>query len=182
MRYEDERERWSDEFEGAVVRHTSGNDMPVRIRRKDGSVRWCAVSWQPIYNAQGGCMGHRSSVRDISKRKKIAEELKTAKEAAEAASNAKSVFLANLSHEVRTPIMAMLGAAESAGTVLQGGRSGAQPTDIILRKGRLLLSLFDDLLDAARPELGPNRVERLEPGLDGGAVDLLAPRRTAGDR
>ncbi|UCE60564.1 MAG: PAS domain S-box protein [Phycisphaerales bacterium] len=170
MFHEDERERWSDEFEGAVVRRTSGNDMPVRIRCKDGSVRWCAVSWQPIYNSQGGCMGHRSSVRDISKRKKIAEELEKAKEAAEAASNAKSVFLANLSHEVRTPIMAMLGAAESAGTVLQGGPPGIQTADIIQRNGRLLLSLFDDLLDAAHMTVGKFRVNRAQHSLP----DILA--------
>ncbi len=52
-----------------------GNDLPFRARRKDGAVVWVAVSWQPIYDDHGQCLGHRSTIRDISARKKWEEAL-----------------------------------------------------------------------------------------------------------
>lgn len=61
-------------FRGALA-GTSGNDLPFRLRRKDGTFLWVAVSWQPIYGANGTCLGHRSSVRDISDRKRAEEAL-----------------------------------------------------------------------------------------------------------
>ena len=53
----------------SAVNGSSGNDVEFRIRRNDGSTKWVAVSWQPIYNSDGLSLGHRSSIRDISERK-----------------------------------------------------------------------------------------------------------------
>jgi len=87
-------------------------------------------------------------------RRDTATKLQRAKEAAEAADRAKSEFLSNVSHEIRTPIMAMLGAIELIGP--SDGRSDS-PIDfreIILRNGKHLGSLIEDLLAAARVESG----------------------------
>jgi PAS domain S-box-containing protein len=51
----------------------SGNDIPFRVRHKDGSIRWAAISYQPIYAANGDFLGLRSSVRDITERKRTEE-------------------------------------------------------------------------------------------------------------
>ena len=138
----------------AIAERTSGTDRPVRFRRKDGSVRWGSVSWQPIYDDDGFCLGIRSSVRDITDRVKVAEELEAAKEVAEAACRSKGVFLANLTHELRTPIMALLAAAEMLGHEPSDQQHASSQRDIIVRNSRHLLSLFDGLFDAARVEGG----------------------------
>lgn len=80
-------------------------------------------------------------------RRRARADLRQAKEAAESANRAKSRFLANISHEIRTPITAMLGAAE----LLPGADT---QTDIILRNGRHLLALIDDLLDLSAVDAG----------------------------
>ncbi len=62
-------------WEGALA-GSSGNDVPFRLRCKDGRLRWVAVSWQPIHSSSGACLGHRSSIRDISDRKQVEDALR----------------------------------------------------------------------------------------------------------
>lgn len=59
-----------------ATRGSSANDVEFRIRCKDGSQKWVAASWQPIYDGNGSGIGHLSSIRDITDRKKIEEQLK----------------------------------------------------------------------------------------------------------
>ncbi len=68
------REEISRAFRGALA-GTCGNDLPFRIRRKDGTTVWAAVSWQPMFRRDGTCLGYRSSIRDISDRKRAEEAL-----------------------------------------------------------------------------------------------------------
>lgn len=56
---------------------SSGNDVPFRLQCKGGDVRWVAVSWQPIHSRDGRCLGHRSSIRDISDRKRAEDALQS---------------------------------------------------------------------------------------------------------
>ncbi len=53
---------------------SSGNDVPFRIRRKDRSIAWMTISWQPIFNSEGVCLGYRSSARDFTERKRAQQE------------------------------------------------------------------------------------------------------------
>ncbi len=59
--------------EKALNERLSGNDVPFRVRHKDGSIRWAAISYQPIYAANGNFLGLRTSVRDITERKHTEE-------------------------------------------------------------------------------------------------------------
>lgn len=72
---EEDRDRFVGYFAQAR-QGLSANDVEFRIRCKDGSRRWVAASWQPMYDANGSCMGHRSSIRDITTRKKTEQQLK----------------------------------------------------------------------------------------------------------
>jgi len=83
MIHEDDRERIAAAFREAV-HGSSGKDVEFRMLRKDGAAAWFSVTWQPIYNAAGVSLGHRSSLHDITERKKAQEELESAHRSLEA--------------------------------------------------------------------------------------------------
>ena len=101
-----------------------------------------------------------------------------ARNRAEAASEAKSRFLATVSHEVRTPLNGILGIAELlAGTSLD--REQLAYVEAVRTSGRALATLIDEILDFSRIEAGKLDLAA-EPldlaGLVEGVVELLAPR------
>ncbi|MBN1457422.1 MAG: PAS domain S-box protein [Sedimentisphaerales bacterium] len=59
-----------------AVKGSTGNNVEGRFKRKDGSIVWVATSWQPIYDKNGVYQGHRSSIREITARKKAEMELR----------------------------------------------------------------------------------------------------------
>lgn len=54
----------------------SGNDAEFQVEHRDGLTRWAAVSWQPMYDQSGRHLGFRASVRDISERRRLREQLR----------------------------------------------------------------------------------------------------------
>jgi len=92
-------------------------------------------------------------------RERVQQELRAAKDAAEAASQAKSRFLANISHEIKTPITAVLLIAESLRDSAADRDAQVQQGEKILRNGRHLLGLVDDLLDISQIEAGRFEIE-----------------------
>jgi PAS domain S-box-containing protein len=53
-------------FDHFVGEHRPGNDLPIRVVRKDGSVIWVTASWQPLHDPAGTYQGVRLSIRDRS--------------------------------------------------------------------------------------------------------------------
>jgi len=100
--------------------------------------------------------GTVSTIADVTDDVLRADELRSAREAAEAASAAKSEFLSSMSHELRTPLNSILGFAQ----LLERDRK--RPLDErqverlqhVLRGGEHLLRLIDDVLDLSRIEAG----------------------------
>ena len=101
----------------------------------------------------GGWLG---SFSDVTETRRAEEELRRARDAAEAANQAKSRFLATMSHELRTPLNAVIGFSES----LLHEASDPSPQRIaefaeqINSAGRNLLDLINQILDVARIEAG----------------------------
>jgi len=156
---------------------TTGQRSPtylVEIFHKQGHRVTLEVNERALW-ARGRVVGIIGVARDVTARIRADAELKRAKEAAEAASQAKSVFLANLSHEIRTPIMAMMGAAELSADQHLRQEQLESYRDTVLRNSRHLLALINDLLDVARLEAGKIDMFRRPCAL----VDLLANVRAA---
>jgi signal transduction histidine kinase len=91
---------------------------------------------------------------EIIERQLIEEELRQAKEAAEAANHAKSTFLATMSHELRTPLNGILGYAQILKFDKTLTLEQHESIDVIERSGNHLLTLLNDILDLAKIEAG----------------------------
>ncbi|WP_447752616.1 ATP-binding protein [Pseudomonas nicosulfuronedens] len=98
---------------------------------------------------------------DVSAHKQAQQMLADAKLSADAASEAKTVFLATMSHEIRTPLYGVLGTLELLGlTVLT--RQQRDYLDTIQRSSSTLLQLISDILDVSKIEAGQMALERVE--------------------
>ena len=139
---------------GRFLRGEPTYNEEVKFRAADGSDIWASVNVVPVFDSAGKPSHTRSLLTDITARKRLEDELKLARAEAEAASQAKSDFLASMSHELRTPLNAILGYAQ-----LMDGRQNLderqrQEVGGIRRAGEHLLTLINDLLDLASVEAG----------------------------
>jgi|GEM_PF-2940065 len=137
-----------------------------RLRRADGGWLWVLVRGRVVARDEDGrALRMVGTNTDIGAHKKIERDLMTARIAAEAASQAKSQFLAAMSHDLRTPLTAILGFSEVMKTEVLGQLGHPRYVEYandIHRSGQYLIDLVDDLLDLAKIEAGA-RALSLEP-------------------
>lgn len=133
------------EFVNTMLKQRFVSNFESEIRTRNGRKVWIMESAR-LRTAPDGSIRFEGFVRDISLQKEAEQNLISAKEAAEAANIAKNNFLANISHELRTPMNAIIGISEL------GLRSEIDPErkrnmEVLYRASSSLLTLLNDLLD-----------------------------------
>lgn len=148
-----------------------GNPSPTAafettIQRADGAPREVACQGSFI-EIDGKRQAMVAAIRDVTEANRLDRELRAALVAAQAATGAKSLFLAMMSHELRTPLQAVLGYADLLLLGPAGSLTREQTEDLghIQRGAERMIALIDQMLDLSRMEAG-----RLE--LDAKPVDL----------
>ncbi|SIR32198.1 Signal transduction histidine kinase [Rhizobium sp. RU20A] len=124
------------------------------------------MSWMAVYYAN--VLSMRSVVeRETELHGRMTEKLQEAMKLAEAANNAKSIFLAKMSHEFRTPLNAVIGYSELLIEMIEPedrGKTNWQDLNRINSAGKHLLSLVNDVLDLSKIEA--DKIEIIESPFD----------------
>ncbi|MCW3473944.1 PAS domain-containing sensor histidine kinase [Rhodovastum sp. RN2-1] len=178
--------RYTCRIDAEVIR--SGQATPFfeeTYSTADGAEHHWLTSKVPLANADGTIWGVARVAIDITERTQLEDGLRQAKEQAEAASRAKSGFLAAMSHELRTPLNAVIGFAEIMHQQVLGPIGSTEYCDYaghILGSGQHLLSLINDILDYARIESGSLRLNIAAVDVGAmlrGTLEMLAQTATA---
>ena len=129
--------------------------------RKDGSTFWASVVITAIRDQEGNLRGFAKLTRDLTERRKVEKELTDAKSAAETANLAKSDFLSSMSHELRSPLNAILGFAQLMESASPAPKDSQKESIAqILQAGWHLLKLINEILDLAVIESGKVSLSR----------------------
>ncbi len=132
----------------------------TQLYRKDGKAIDVSLNIHVIRDENNNILLYEGIMEDITE-KKQANQLRIAKEAAEAATQAKSDFLANMSHEIRTPMNAVIGMTYLA---LKTDLSPKQ-YDYLKRietSAKSLLGVLNDILDFSKIESGKLDIEHVD--------------------
>ncbi|NJL89734.1 MAG: PAS domain S-box protein [Coleofasciculaceae cyanobacterium SM2_1_6] len=137
----------------------------VHNRRKDGTPFWSRVQTSKFEHPEYGTV-YVGIQYDITELRLAEENLRKAKEAAEAANQAKGTFLANMSHELRSPLNAILGFSQLMQHTPNLPAEHYENAKIIYRSGNYLLSLINNILDLSKIEANKTTLNIQEFNLD----------------
>ncbi|MFN6091243.1 MAG: PAS domain S-box protein [Bacteroidota bacterium] len=129
------------------------HDIIYRIVCSDGEVKHVQTNSQLKFDSSGNLVGLFGSLIDITEQKKFEEELKKAKQIAEESVSVKEKFMANLGHEMRTPLNGVLGMSRLLQKT-QLSQTQKKYINVLNSTAENLLVIINDLLDIAKIESG----------------------------
>lgn len=151
-------------------------------RRKDGHIIDVSLCISPVKNQAGIIVGASKIARDITTKKRLAEQMRQAALEVERQGRMKDEFLATLSHELRTPLQAILGWTQ----ILISGQCDdtelRQGLDVIDRNAHAQTRIIEDLLDMNRILSGKVRLDVQRVDLEsiiGASIEAVRPAAQA---
>ncbi|MRT91848.1 PAS domain S-box protein [Ancylomarina sp. 16SWW S1-10-2] len=140
---------------------TTGNKWQGEFfnKKKDGSFYWELAFIAPIKNDEGEIVNYIKIGEDISERKRLENKLEHSILKAEESDKLKSSFLANLSHEVRTPLNGIMGFTNM---MISDGISEEERKEFgsyVESSGRQLMATMDNILKLSMIEIGEMSVK-----------------------
>ncbi|MGM0624696.1 MAG: response regulator [Bacteroidota bacterium] len=126
----------------------------LRNKTKSGRTYWEQATISPIFNEKEEIIHFLAIKEDITKKKKMLEDLVAAKEKAEESDHLKSAFLANMSHEIRTPMNGILGFTDLLSEPRLTEEEKTMYIDIIQRSGQRMLETLNDIIEVSKIDTG----------------------------
>ncbi len=165
--YVDPRHRLA--FMEQVVANGSVQNFETKIQRRNGEEIVISMNASIVYDGDGSVLGFEGTMVDVTEQRRAEADALRARAEADRANLAKSVFLSRMSHELRTPLNSIIGFAQLL-EFRQPEPAVADAAQHIIKGGRHLLELINEVLDIARVEAGRIAMS-LEPVHLGDAVD-----------
>ncbi len=153
--YADNAER--EKFLQTIGEEGRVRDFEIQALCKNGTVTEVLVDAHTVRDEQGKILYLEGMIHDISEKKRI-QRLRIARDAAEAANQAKSRFIANMSHEFRTPMNAILGFSSLLEAMVREEKARMYLT-CIKSSGKSLLALINNILDLSKIESGNTELQ-----------------------
>jgi len=146
-----------DTFRDRMQAHDRVTDFVSEIRHRSGKRIWIAENARAVRDWSGALICYEGTVQDITGKFEAEQALRAALRQAELANRAKAAFLAAMSHELKTPLNAVLGFSEIIRDEMLGRNGQPAYRDYaadIHASGKRLLSIINDVLDVTRLEGG----------------------------
>jgi len=137
---------------GALFEHGK-HTHEYRFKAANGGYIWVHDQLRLIRDSEGNPIEIIGYWADITSRKKVEQELESAKVLAEEGNRSKSEFLSRMSHELRTPMNAILGFSQVL-MMTAKNEDDLQSINEIVKAGNHLLELINDVLDLSKIESG----------------------------
>lgn len=147
-------------WEIAIAEKRLVSNARVQLTDREGKTFIFLANCSPLLGHQGNYCGVMVTFDDVTQLEESRIQLRVAKDAADAANQAKSDFLANMSHEIRTPMNAILGFTDVLRKGMEENPSQRiEYLNTIHSSGNHLIELINDILDLSKVEAGKLELE-----------------------